>query len=147
MNQQRQGMVLLDTEPMTVLEREGPDADRLQARLAAIPPDDIGTTIISYEEQTRGWMAYIARMQTEETRVRAYVFLKKHLNIYCRMAVIQYDEKAAQIFERLKQQRIRIGTMDLKIAAIALANDATVLTRNTQDFSKVPDLKIEDWSA
>ena len=42
--------------------------------------------------------------------------------------------------------KIRVGTMDLKIAAIALANDSTLLTRNIQDFSKVPDLKIEDWS-
>jgi len=34
--------------------------------------------------------------------------------------------------------------MDLKIAAIALANDATLLTRNLSDFNKVPDLHAED---
>lgn len=37
--------------------------------------------------------------------------------------------------------------MDLKIASIALANDATVLTRNARDFGKVPNLRIEDWLA
>ena len=37
--------------------------------------------------------------------------------------------------------------MDLKIAAIVLANDATLLTRNLGDFRKVPDLKAEDWTA
>jgi tRNA(fMet)-specific endonuclease VapC len=36
--------------------------------------------------------------------------------------------------------------MDLKIAAIALANKATLLTRNTADFSKVPALMTENWS-
>ena len=139
-------MILLDTDPMTILEREGPEAARLKARLAKIPLDDIGTTIISYEEQTRGWLAYIAQMRTETARIEAYTFLKRHLEIYCRVAVIAYDEKAAATFERLKKAHIRIGTMDLKIAAIALANDATLLTRNTQDFTRVPDLKFEDWT-
>jgi tRNA(fMet)-specific endonuclease VapC len=36
--------------------------------------------------------------------------------------------------------------MDLKIAAIVLAQDATLLTRNLPDFRKVPRLKIADWT-
>jgi tRNA(fMet)-specific endonuclease VapC len=131
---------------MTVLEREGPEAVALKARLATIPLDDLGTTIISYEEQTRGWLAFIARLQTEPARIQAYQFLGKHLQIYCRVAVVPYGEKAAAQFERLKFMRIRIGTMDLKIASIALANDALLLTRNVTDFNKVPGLKVEDWS-
>ena len=62
------------------------------------------------------------------------------------MTVLPFDVRAAAHFDELKGQRIRVGTQDLKIAAIALANDATVLTRNTQDFSRVPGLKFEDWS-
>jgi len=36
--------------------------------------------------------------------------------------------------------------MDLKIAAIVLAQNATLLTRNLSDFRKVPRLKVEDWT-
>ncbi|MEO5802504.1 MAG: type II toxin-antitoxin system VapC family toxin, partial [Verrucomicrobiota bacterium] len=40
---------------------------------------------------------------------------------------------------------VRIGSMDLKIACIALAHDATLLTRNVNDFSQVPGLRVENW--
>jgi tRNA(fMet)-specific endonuclease VapC len=54
---------------------------------------------------------------------------------------------AKQEEKRLKRSRLRVGTMDLKIAAIALAHGATLLTRNLKDFGRVPGLRIEDWTA
>ncbi len=42
--------------------------------------------------------------------------------------------------------RLRIGHRDLKIAAVALANNLTLLTRNKSDFSAIPGLVIADWS-
>jgi predicted nucleic acid-binding protein len=68
---------------------------------------------------------------------------------------MKFSDLAANIENRkmgrgndpLVRNRVRIGTMDLKIASIALANDATVLTCNARDFSKVPNLRIEDWLA
>jgi tRNA(fMet)-specific endonuclease VapC len=139
-------MYLLDSDHMTLLERGGVTGQPLRTRLSRLAPDDVATSVISYDEQTRGWMAVTAAARTTVAQITAYQRLKAHLRIYCKFAVLDYDAKAAEIFERLKQAKIRVGTMDLKIAAIALANDATLLTRNLSDFGKIPDLKADDWS-
>lgn len=59
--------------------------------------------------------------------------------------VLPFEAQAADQFEHLRRV-VRIGTMDLRIAATALSRNITVLTRNTVDFEKVPGLTIEDWT-
>ena len=95
----------------------------------------------------RGWLARIARATTPERQIFDYAELKKLLQSYCSFAVLDYEAGAAAEFQRLSTLKSRVGTMDLKIAAVALANNATLLTRNVQDFGKVPGLRTEDWSA
>ena len=56
-----------------------------------------------------------------------------------------FDFAAADEFERLRKQRVRIGTQDLKIAATAIVNDALLLTANLRDFRQVAGLRAEDW--
>jgi tRNA(fMet)-specific endonuclease VapC len=46
-----------------------------------------------------------------------------------------------------EKANLMIGTMDLRIASIVLAHDATLLSANLSDFRRVPGLKAEDWSA
>ena len=139
-------MYLLDSDHLSMLERGGAEGVRIRDRLRAVGHDDVATTIINYEEQTRGWMARLSRSTQPERQMRDYAELKRLLNNYCRIAVVEFNEIAVEEFTRLRQEVVRIGTMDLKIAAIALANDATVITRNLRDFSRVPDLRFEDWS-
>ena len=62
------------------------------------------------------------------------------------MKVLPFNASAAIQFDALKKAKINIGAQDLKIAAIALANNATVLTRNIRHFEKIPELKFEDWT-
>ncbi len=72
--------------------------------------------------------------------------LSQLLRDYFAVRLINFDDLASQQFELLRRQGVRIGTMDLRIASIALVNDYTVLTRNLVDFEKVPGLKVEDWT-
>jgi len=60
--------------------------------------------------------------------------------------VLAFDDAVSAVFDRLVAQRVRIATMDLRIASIALSQGLTLLTRNKQDFAKVPGLAIEDWT-
>lgn len=62
-----------------------------------------------------------------------------------RFQVLEFSPSAGTRYQSLKDQKLRIGSRDLRIAAIALANDGIVVTRNQKDFSQVPGLKIEDW--
>jgi tRNA(fMet)-specific endonuclease VapC len=55
------------------------------------------------------------------------------------------DQLAAEKFEQLRSQRVRIGTMDLRIASICLTRNLILLTRNRKDFQQVPGLQFEDW--
>lgn len=139
-------MYLLDTDHLSILERGGEESRRLLSRLANVEPDEVAVTIISYEEQTRGWFAYIAKARSPESQLKAYRLLHKHLEIFCAIPIVAYAEKAAETFRTLQGQRLLVGTMDLKIAAIALTLDATLLTRNAADFNMIPGLRIEDWT-
>jgi tRNA(fMet)-specific endonuclease VapC len=94
----------------------------------------------------RGWLSYIAKARSIEQQVDIYRQLKQQLLNYCTIPVLDFDRAASQEFQRLKKIYPRLGTMDLKIAAIALANKAIVLTRNKRDFGQIEDLSIEDWT-
>ena len=94
----------------------------------------------------RGWLAFIAKSKTIEQRVYAYKKLHPFLESYRNTLVLDFDEAAAEVFQKLKSQKIRIGTMDLKIAAIAFSRNAILISRNLADFEQVPDLVVEDWT-
>jgi tRNA(fMet)-specific endonuclease VapC len=140
-------MVVLDTDHMSLLERSGAQGSAtLRARLATLQPAEVVTTIISYEEQVHGWMAYIARTRSITQQVDSYRRLHRQLDNYCRIPILAFDAAVAVRFQQLRRTRLRIGTMDMKIAAIVLSREATLLSRNLADFGQVPGLQVEDWT-
>ena len=60
--------------------------------------------------------------------------------------VLPFDTSAATVFDGLKTQRVRIATMDLRIASIAISRNLVLLTRNNRDFSQVPGLVTQNWT-
>lgn len=104
-----------------------------------------GTTIVSVEEQLRGWLGLIHRYREVHKQLFAYERLADLLDFFADLEILRFEQQAADEFERLRRQRIRIGTMDLKIAAIALVHDLLLLTANLSDFHQVPRLKAENW--
>lgn len=142
------GMLVLDSDHLSLLDREsGAAARRLAARLSAGAAQGIATTIVNFEEQMRGWLAYLARARTVTEQIEAYRRLSLHLHRYRRITVLDFDERAAVEFQRLRKLHTRIGSMDLKIAAIVLSRSDTLLSRNLSDFGRIAGLKVEDWSS
>jgi tRNA(fMet)-specific endonuclease VapC len=139
-------IVLLDTDHITVLQYKDQAAATLQRRLAALPRDAVRVCIVSFQEQARGWLAYLHRARKPEQILKGFSDLHDMLKFYSIHPVMPFDEAAIDEFVSLQRPRIRIGTSDLRIAAIARANGAKLLSRNLRDFRQVPNLDVEDWT-
>ena len=109
---------LMDSDHVSLIDRADPEAARIVARISTLPPDSIAVSLISYEEQMRGWMAEIARMQSIDRQLAAYARLDKMRDYYCSTPVLPFDGKALAQFQGLWLRRLRVGTMDLKIAGL-----------------------------
>jgi tRNA(fMet)-specific endonuclease VapC len=113
--------------------------------MKAHSPSEFYLSIVTFHEQVLGWNTYLSRAKDRAGVVRGYARLQKLFDYYADAEVLPFDERAAEEFDALRNARIRVATMDLRIAAIAQSRDLTVLTRNLVDFQKVPGLKVEDW--
>lgn len=137
-------MILLDTDHLSILEMPISDRRlRLSGRLAQATGEVIGTTVVNVEEQMRGWLATIARERQVRRQIPPYRELARLFTFFSGFHIALLDEAAADRFQTFGA--IRIGTMDKKVAAIALANDALLLTANRQDFEQVPGLRFQNW--
>lgn len=93
----------------------------------------------------RGWLALIHRLNDVDRQIPVYERLIGLFDFFGRWDIVPFDSPAAAQFKRLRKQGVRIGTMDLKIAATALACDVLLLSANLRDFEQVPDLQVENW--
>jgi tRNA(fMet)-specific endonuclease VapC len=110
-------------------------------RLRTLQPPDVTVCSVVKAELYYGAMKSTRSAQTLSEQ---NMFLDQFVSL-------PFDDKAAlvygQIRAQLAAQGTPIGPNDLMIAAIAIANGVTLVTRNTREFARVTDLRIEDWEA
>jgi tRNA(fMet)-specific endonuclease VapC len=135
---------ILDTNIVTFSQHGNP---HIAQRAKVVGITNIFITTVTLEEQLKGRLAAISRCATKrELLPIAHQNLLITQRYFCNMNLLDFHESACECFKKLRQQKINIGTQDLRIAAIALVNDAILVTQNYKDFIKVPDLKMEDWT-
>ena len=70
--------------------------------------------------------------------------------LFSRHPSFPFDDHAAELYGRIRYELETkgqvIGPMGLLIASIALANNLVLVTHNTAEFSRLPDLSLEDWT-
>jgi tRNA(fMet)-specific endonuclease VapC len=139
-------MYIFDTDHLSLIQRNGQEGKRILAKLAEIEDPEVAVTVITYEEQIRGRLAFLAKAKTLDEQIFAYQGLQQLAINYQAIAIIPFSRASALDHQRLRKAYPRLGNMDLKIAAIALTNNATLVTRNKSDFGQIVELSIDDWS-
>lgn len=129
-------MVCLDTDFLIAYIRKDASAVRKLQELAA-KQEPIHTTIINAFELYKG--AFSAKDTYNEI-----LKVDKILDAFFIQLLDRGAARAAGALHS-KIQSNNIGESDLLIAAIALANKQTLLTRNVKHFERVPGLKVESW--
>jgi len=137
-------MFVLDTNHFRELSHLTINGVRLRERLASATEPVTASAAVA-EEVLRGWLSKLSSIRDVTDQIVAYKKLSDAIHMLADYTMLPWDNESAARFKSFRQQGIRIGTMDLKIACIALEYDAVVLTRNSVDFAKVPGLRIENW--
>ena len=118
---------ILDTDHVSLWQREHP---HVTARIGGVKWEDFAVTIITVEEQLRGRLDSIRRATSETAITCTYTNLKATYFFFLNINVLDFDSQAYSQFVNLRQQSIRIGTQDLRIAAITLSVGGILVTRN-----------------
>ena len=134
---------ILDTDHVSLFQHRHP---LVIQRVNAVNSEDIGVTVITVEEQMRGWLNAIRQSSRPDRLLWAYIGLRTGVEFFNGVNLLDFDREAYNCYADLIRQRIRIGTQDLRIAAIALSRNAILVTRNRRDFARVPDLRLSDWT-
>jgi tRNA(fMet)-specific endonuclease VapC len=127
---------LLDTGTLSEVLRSVPSRS-LVRRLTTVPARDRWTSVITVSQ------ILVAARKTRSPKVMQDV-----IRLVASVKVAPFDMIAAQSFAKFRATVSLDGdTDDVMIAAIAVTNDFTLVTRRPADFARFPHLRVEDWVA
>lgn len=136
-------LYLFDTDMLTLFSEGHP---RVCERASSHPAESLITSIVTVEEQLSGWYTVLRQAKNDQQLVSAYEGMTYSIQFLSRIQVISLTAGAAARCSAFKKAKLKIKTMDLRIACIALESGATLVTRNRSDFEIVPGLQWEDWT-
>jgi tRNA(fMet)-specific endonuclease VapC len=136
-------LFVLDTDILTLYYRGDPIVVQ---RVDARPPAELAISVLTVDEQLTGWYTLTRQARRPEEIARAYAHLSEAVVRLAHWRILPYTESAIARVAQIKALRLNVRLMDLRIAAVALENQAVVVTRNRRDFGRVPGLSVEDWS-
>jgi tRNA(fMet)-specific endonuclease VapC len=136
-------LYVLDTDTLSLFQHNHPV---VLHHVRAVSPSDRAVTIITVEEQLRGWFTSLRQATRPDHVARAYESFAESVRFLVGLQLLSFSLNSVQRFNSLVALKLNIGKMDLRIAAIALEHGAVVVTRNARDFGRVPNLTIEDWT-
>jgi tRNA(fMet)-specific endonuclease VapC len=136
-------MHLLDSDTLSHLQAGNL---RATAQLRSVG-DIVGTTIVTKIEVLRARFETVIKASDGDELLTAQNRLLQSERLFAQLLVVQFDRAAARLFDSMREVRKikRIGRADLLIASIALAQNATLVTRNLRRFREVPNLKVVNW--
>jgi tRNA(fMet)-specific endonuclease VapC len=128
---------MLDTDTCIALIKDRPSS--IGSRLTLLAPEEVGISSIVSAELWFG----VANSQKKKKNESA---LKDFLEF---VSLLDWPFEASPLYGRIRAQLQKLGTpiggMDLLIASHALFLNTVLVTNNTGEFERVPDLKIENW--
>jgi tRNA(fMet)-specific endonuclease VapC len=128
---------LLDTN--TCIRYLNGRAPQVRTRLEATPREQVVVCSVVKAEMLAG-----ARRSTDVEHS-----LQRQRAFFARFVSLPFDDAAAERYSSLRAHLLNAGTPigphDMLIAAIALANGLALVTHNTDEFRRVPELVLEDW--
>jgi tRNA(fMet)-specific endonuclease VapC len=135
---------VLDTDHLTLYDHASVAVWR---HFSAKAVGSVSISAVTVEEYLRGRLAALSRHKSGPLQVLAYARLVESLHLFQQFPIVPFDSVCEAEYQRLRRLRLRIGSQDLRIAAIALVHQLIVVSGNQSDFAQIPGLTLEDWSA